>query len=100
QGLEVVQQTPELVERRVHPTLHRELHAGSAARRTARTFSGVIGSEVIGVPMASNTAQAIAAAGGVIPLSPMPLWPYGWAGSSDSIWINLSISGTDPQVGT
>src|SRR5262249_42060264 len=66
----------------------------------AATFSGESGSDVTATPMASNTAHATAAAQGVIPLSPIPLFPKGWVGSRLSIAMILSNAGIMVTVGT
>src|SRR5687767_13462208 len=61
--------------------VHERVPASRKARRPRRTFSGVIGSEVIRTPTASYTALAMAPAVGEIGASLPPLAPNGPFGS-------------------
>jgi len=59
---------------------------------------GDIGTCVMRMPAASDTALAIAASGGTIDVSPTPRIPYGWFGFGISR-ICVSMNGRSEQTG-
>ena len=69
------------------------------ACKAANTFSAVSGKSITRTPTASHTALAMAAATGVLLLSPMPLLWYG-AGPGPGSSNTVTSSGISLMVGT